>query len=51
MIIEGIYSMDGDIGNLKDAREFCDQHGAILILDEAHSLGTVGKTGRGVEEM
>jgi len=43
--------MDGDIGDLKAAREFCDMHGGFLILDEAHSLGTVGKTGRGVEEV
>lgn len=50
MVIEGVYSMDGDIGNLKAARELCDKYGAILILDEAHSLGTIGKTGRGTEE-
>jgi len=43
--------MDGDIGDLQAARIFCDEHKAILILDEAHSLGTVGKTGRGVEEI
>jgi len=43
--------MDGDIGNLPEARKFCDEHKGLLILDEAHSLGTVGKTGRGVEEI
>jgi len=43
--------MDGDIGNLAEARKFCDENKGFLILDEAHSLGTVGMTGRGVEEI
>jgi len=51
MVIEGVYSMDGDIGNLEEARKFCDKHDGFLILDEAHSLGTIGKTGRGTEEL
>jgi len=50
MVIEGIYSMDGDIGNLEAARKLCDKYGGTLILDEAHSLGALGKTGRGTEE-
>ena len=51
MIIEGVYSMDGDIGNLPEARRLCDAYNGILILDEAHSLGSIGKTGRGTEEL
>jgi len=50
MIIEGVYSMDGDIGNLEKARIICDKYGGTLIVDEAHSLGTIGKTGHGTEE-
>lgn len=50
MVIEGVYSMDGDIGNLPVARQLCDQYNGFLILDEAHSLGAIGKTGRGAEE-
>ena len=50
MVIEGVYSMDGDIGNLPEARRLCDKYNGILILDEAHSMGTLGKTGRGCEE-
>ena len=50
LIIEGIYSMDGDIGKLDKAREIVDKYGGLLILDEAHSLGTIGKTGHGTEE-
>lgn len=42
--------MDGDIGNLPEARALADEYKGILILDEAHSLGTIGKTGRGTEE-
>lgn len=50
MVIEGVYSMDGDIGTLPVARKLCDKYGGFLILDEAHSLGAIGKTGRGAEE-
>jgi len=50
MVIEGIYSMDGDIGDLPAARKLCDKYGGILVMDEAHSLGTIGKTGHGAEE-
>lgn len=50
MVIEGIYSMDGDIGNLPVARKLCDKYKGLLVIDEAHSLGTVGKTGRGTAE-
>lgn len=42
--------MDGDIGDLPAARKLTDKYNGILICDEAHSLGTIGKTGRGAEE-
>ena len=50
MVIESVYSMDGDIGILPDARKLCDQYNMLLICDEAHGMGTIGKTGRGLEE-
>jgi 7-keto-8-aminopelargonate synthetase-like enzyme len=50
MVIEGVYSMDGDIGNLPEARRLADKYKATLLLDEAHSLGAIGKSGRGTEE-
>lgn len=50
MVIEGVYSMDGDVGTLPVARALCDKYKGFLILDEAHSLGIIGKTGRGTEE-
>ena len=50
VIMESVYSMDGDIGDLPAARNFSDKYGGFLIIDEAHGLGTIGKTGRGIEE-
>jgi 7-keto-8-aminopelargonate synthetase-like enzyme len=50
MVIESVYSMDGDIGNLPEARRLCDKYNLLLICDEAHGLGTIGATGRGLEE-
>jgi 8-amino-7-oxononanoate synthase/acyl carrier protein len=48
--IEGLYSMDGDIPNLPKFIEIKNKHKAWLYLDEAHSIGTLGKTGRGLGE-
>jgi len=50
VIIESVYSMDGDIGNLPVARKLCDEHQMKIILDEAHGLGVLGEGGRGAEE-
>lgn len=47
MVIESLYSMDGDIGDLPKARELCDRFNAILLMDEAHGLGSIGTSGRG----
>ncbi|MBC7851553.1 MAG: aminotransferase class I/II-fold pyridoxal phosphate-dependent enzyme [Chitinophagaceae bacterium] len=50
IIIEGIYSMEGDICPLPEIVALKKKHGAFIILDEAHSLGVLGATGRGVNE-
>ncbi len=50
IIIEGIYSMDGDIPNLPEFIKLKQQHKTLLMVDEAHSLGVLGKTGRGIAE-
>mmetsp|Transcript_32814 Transcript_32814/g.37212 ORF Transcript_32814/g.37212 Transcript_32814/m.37212 type:complete len:478 (-) Transcript_32814:439-1872(-) len=50
MVIESVYSMDGDLGDLPVARALCDKYDMTLIVDEAHGLGVVGATGRGLEE-
>ena len=50
LVIEGHYSMDGDIPDLPAFSAIARRHGAWLLVDEAHSLGVVGKTGRGIAE-
>jgi 8-amino-7-oxononanoate synthase len=48
--VEGTYSMDGDIPPLDRFIELKKRHHAMLLVDEAHSLGVLGATGRGVGE-
>jgi len=48
--VEGVYSMDGDICPLPEIVALRDEHRAFLLVDEAHALGMVGATGRGVHE-
>ncbi|MDO8312083.1 MAG: aminotransferase class I/II-fold pyridoxal phosphate-dependent enzyme [Sideroxyarcus sp.] len=48
--IEGVYSMDGDFPELPHFVELKKKHKALLLVDEAHSLGTMGQTGRGIGE-
>lgn len=50
VIVDGVFSMDGDVVNLPDVGRLCKKYGALLMVDEAHSLGVLGETGRGVEE-
>ena len=50
VLVEGIYSLDGDKGNLKEIVEVCERHGAVLVVDDAHGSGTLGTHGRGILE-
>ena len=50
MVIEGVYSMDGDIPDLPQFIEVKRRHKALLMIDEAHSIGTLGHHGRGIGE-
>jgi 8-amino-7-oxononanoate synthase len=50
IIIEGIYSQDGDIADLPAFIDVKRKHGALLMIDEAHSIGVLGKTGAGIGE-
>jgi 8-amino-7-oxononanoate synthase len=50
VIVEGIYSMDGDFGNLPELLAVADSHGAKVFIDEAHSMLACGKNGRGAAE-
>jgi serine palmitoyltransferase len=50
VMVEGIYSMEGAICNLSEIVRICKRYKAYLYVDEAHSIGALGKTGRGVCE-
>lgn len=50
VMVEGIYSMEGDICNLPEIVRVCKKYKAYIYVDEAHSIGALGKTGRGVCE-
>ncbi|MFI4873999.1 MAG: aminotransferase class I/II-fold pyridoxal phosphate-dependent enzyme [Blastopirellula sp. JB062] len=50
IVVEGVYSMDGDYPDLPKFIELKEKYKAMLFVDEAHSIGTMGKTGRGICE-
>lgn len=50
VVIEGVYSMDGDIPNFPEFLAVKKRHKALLMVDEAHSMGTIGAHGQGIGE-
>lgn len=50
VVADGVFSMDGDLLPLPEVLALCDEFDAILLLDDAHGTGTLGPTGRGIEE-
>lgn len=50
VVLEGIYSMDGDFPDLPRFVELRKKHQVLLMVDEAHSLGVMGQTGKGIRE-
>lgn len=50
VIADSVFSMDGDIIDFPRMVELCKKHHAWLMIDEAHSVGVLGDTGRGIEE-
>jgi 8-amino-7-oxononanoate synthase len=50
VVVDGVFSMDGDIANLPAIHKLCREYGAYLMVDEAHSTGVLGETGSGIEE-
>jgi 8-amino-7-oxononanoate synthase len=47
VIVDGVYSMGGDIAPLPQIIEVCKRHGARLVVDDAHAVGVLGRGGRG----
>lgn len=50
VIVDGVYSMDGDIARLPEILPLCRKYGARLMIDEAHATGVIGAHGRGTPE-
>ena len=51
VIVDGVYSQDGDLAHLDRIVELTHRYGAYLVVDDAHGVGVIGETGRGVIEM
>jgi len=50
IVVDGVFSMEGDIAILPQLREVADRYNAAIYLDEAHALGVIGESGRGTGE-
>ena len=50
VVVDAVFSMDGDITNLPEVSRLCRKYDALLMVDEAHSVGVLGETGHGIEE-
>jgi glycine C-acetyltransferase len=47
LITDGVFSMDGDIGPVGELADLCERYGAIMMVDDAHASGVLGRNGRG----
>ena len=47
VVVDGVFSMEGDMANLPEIAELCRRHGARLMVDEAHAVGVLGERGTG----
>ena len=50
IVTDGVFSMDGDIAKMNEICDLADKYNALVMTDECHSAGFIGKTGRGVPE-
>jgi len=51
IVTDGVFSMDGNVAPLDKINELAEKYDALIMVDECHSAGVVGKTGRGVSEL
>jgi 8-amino-7-oxononanoate synthase len=50
VMVDGVYSMEGEVAPIPELHAVCRKYGARFVIDDAHGLGTLGVTGRGTEE-
>ena len=50
IVVDGVYSMEGDIAPVPTLVDFCEQYNASLMIDDAHGLGVMGRCGRGTAD-
>jgi 7-keto-8-aminopelargonate synthetase-like enzyme len=50
VLVEGVYSLDGDKAHLAEFVDICDRYGAVMVVDDAHGTGTLGERGTGILE-
>lgn len=50
VVVDAVFSMDGDVTNLPEIIRLCRKYEALVMVDEAHSIGVLGKTGRGIQQ-
>jgi glycine C-acetyltransferase len=51
VITDGVFSMDGDIAKLDEMVKLCEKYDAMILVDDSHSTGCLGRTGRGTHEL
>ena len=51
VVVDGVFSMEGDVAPLPDIADLCAEHGARLMIDEAHAAGVLGARGAGTAEL
>jgi glycine C-acetyltransferase len=50
VVTDGVFSMDGDLAPLDEMCALCEEHGAMILVDDSHASGFIGKKGRGTHE-